>query len=263
MEISKTSKTFIKELAEFIALEHDEIVTPLERIIESEDITVFYDDYGNAFDGVIVYDSEFYIHINTRRGNRIDTARGRFTLAHELGHFFLENHRHGLQRGILEPHPSKNNEAKHQKIEREADYFASCLLMPEKRFSKDCFKQKFQFSIIEELAKKYNVSLTACAIRFSDIGNHPIMIIYCEENRVRWKWNSKDFPFKYLAVSDSKIPPDTLVGDYFSTGKGERGIEESIAENWFNCYREEDNDRVIYEYCIPHKNKALCIIWED
>ena len=84
MEISNTSKTFIKDLAEFIALEYDEIITPLERIIESEDVAVFYDDYGNAFDGIIVYDSEFYIHINTKRGNRIETPRGRFTLAHEL-----------------------------------------------------------------------------------------------------------------------------------------------------------------------------------
>lgn len=263
MEISNTSKAFIKGLAEFIALEHDEIITPLDKVIESENLSVFYDDYGDAFDGVIVYDSVFYIHINTKRGNRPDTARGRFTLAHELGHYFIDSHRNGLQRGLLEPHPSKNNEAKHQKIEREADFFASCLLMPEQRFSKDCFKRKFQFSIIEELSKKYNVSLTSCAIRFADIGNHPIMIVYCENNKVKWKWNSKDFPFKYLAVNNSQIPPNTLVGDYFSTGKGERNVEESIAENWFNCYREEDNERVIYEYFIPHQNKALCIIWED
>ena len=44
MEINNTSRTFIKELAEFIALEHDEIITPLERIIESEDVAVFHDD---------------------------------------------------------------------------------------------------------------------------------------------------------------------------------------------------------------------------
>ena len=263
MEISNTSKTFIKELAEFIALEHDEIITPLERIIESEDVAVFHDDYGNAFDGIIVYDSEFYIHINTKRGNRIDTARGRFTLAHELGHYFIDNHRNGLQRGLLEPHPSKNNEAKNQKIEREADYFASCLLMPEKRFSKDCFNKKFQFSIIEELAKKYHVSLIACAIRFADIGNHPIMIVYCENNEVKWNWNSNDFPFKYLAEKNKKIPKDTLVGEYFKTGNGDRKTEQLWAGDWFNCYRHEDENRKIYEHFIPHKNKALCLIWED
>ena len=57
------------------------------------------------------------------------------------------------------------------------------------------------------------------------------MIVYCEDNKIRWKWNSKDFPFKYLATNNNEIPQDTLVGDYFSTSKGERGVEESIAEN--------------------------------
>jgi Zn-dependent peptidase ImmA (M78 family) len=263
MEISNTSKTFIKELAEFIALEYDEIITPLERIIESEGVIVFYDDYGNAFDGIIVYDSLFYIHINTKSGNRADSARGRFTLAHELGHYFIDNHRNGLQRGLLEPHPSKNNEDKHQKIEREADYFASCLLMPEERFSKDCLRRKFSFSIIEELAEKYHVSLTACAIRFSDIGNHPIMIVYCEDNEVKWNWNSNDFPFKKIAKDGKRVPEDTLVGEYFKTGKGFKRTEQLLAGDWFNCYNYTDEGKRIYEHFIPHKNKVLSVIWED
>lgn len=263
MEISNTSKNFIKELAEFIALEYDEIITPLEKIIENESLSVFYDDYGNAFDGIIIYDSEFYIHINTKRGNKIDTPRGRFTLAHELGHYFIDNHRNGLQRGLLEPHPSKNNEEKHQKIEREADYFASCLLMPEERFRKDCLKRKFNFTIIEELAEKYQVSLTACAIRFADIGNHPIMIVYCEDNEVKWNWSSNDFPFKKIAKDDKRVPEDTLVGEYFKTRFGKRRTEQLWVGDWFNCYNQEDESKKIYEHFIPHRNKALCVIWED
>lgn len=263
MKISNTSRTFIKELAEFIALEYDETITPLEKIRENEGLSVFYDDYGNAFDGIIIYDSEFYIHINTKRGNRVNSTRGRFTLAHELGHYFIDNHRNGLQRGLLEPHPSKNNEEKHQKIEREADYFASCLLMPEERFRKDCLKRKFNFTIIEDLAEKYHVSLTACAIRFADIGNHPIMIVYCEDNEVKWNWNSNDFPFKKIAKDGKGVPEDTLVGEYFKTGIGKRRTEQLWAGDWFNCYNHEDESKKIYEHFIPHRNKALCVIWED
>lgn len=263
MEVSNTSKIFIKELAEFIALEYDEIVTPLEEIINSENINVFYDNYGTDFDGMIIFDKLFYIHINTHRGNKPKTTRGRFTLAHELGHYFIDNHREGLQKGLLEPHPSKNNEAKHQKIEREADYFASCLLMPEQRFSKDCFKRKFQFKIIEELSEKYQVSLTACAIRFADIGNHPIMIVYCENNKIKWKWNSNDFPFKYLAEQNSTIPEHSLAGSYFRTKSGTRKTEQIWAGDWFKCYNETDDTRPFFEHFIPHKNKSLSIIWED
>jgi len=264
MEINNTSKISIKELAEFLALEYEDIITPLDKIIESEELPVFYDDYGDSFDGVTFFDnSNFYIHINTQRGNKIGSTRCRFTLAHELGHYFIDNHRIGLQKGILKPHPSKNYIQKHKRIEREADYFSSCLLMPEERFSKDCLGRKFHFSVIEKLAKKYNVSITACAIRFADIGNHPIMIIYCEDNKIVWKWNSKDFPYKYLAEKNSIIPKETLAGNYFKTGKGDKRTEDLIAGDWYKCYNYEDELNRIYEHVIPYRNKVLSIIWED
>ena len=151
--INKTPKTLIKELAEFVALEHSSIVVPLHEIAAEEKVPIFYDNYENAFDGLLIHDREFYIHLNTARGNKEDTPRGRFTLAHELGHYFIDNHRVGLKSGLLHPHGSMNHRGSHQKIEREADYFASCLLMPGVRFSRDCQGRKFQFSIIEELAE--------------------------------------------------------------------------------------------------------------
>lgn len=48
--------------------------TDREAIIEEEMIKVLYDDYGsNSFDGLTMFEpstDEFYIHINTARGNR-------------------------------------------------------------------------------------------------------------------------------------------------------------------------------------------------
>lgn len=262
-QICKTPEVRIKELAEFVSLEYDSIVTPLHEIAAAENIPIFYDNYENAFDGLLIHDNGFYIHLNMARGNREKTPRGRFTLAHELGHYFIDNHRIGLKRGLLHPHGSINHRSAHQKIEKEADYFASCLLMPEERFLKDCLTRKFSFTIIEELAQKYMVSLTACAIRFADIGNHPILIVYCENNRIVWKWRSRDFPYWYLADKNGVIPEDTLVGEYFKTGEGQKRTEQIWAADWFECYRYEDEDNRIYEHFIPHNNKALSIIWED
>ncbi|WP_461632422.1 ImmA/IrrE family metallo-endopeptidase [Labilibaculum euxinus] len=264
MEINNTSKVLIKELAEFIALEYDEIPTPLEKIIDSEDLKLFYDDYEDAFDGTLIYDNGYFIHLNTKKGNRPNTQRGRFTLAHELGHYFIDDHRIGLRNGLLKPHPSKNNTNSHQKIEREADYFASCLLMPEARFNNDCegFKH-FDFSLIENLSKIYNVSITACAIRFADIGTHPIMIVYCEDNKIIWKWNSNDFPYRYLAEQNSKIPIDSLVGQYFNLNTGIKRTEKLWAIDWFDGISNEDLNNTIFEHIIPYRNKALSVIWAD
>ena len=84
------NRNHIKDLSERIALEYSEYVTPLDKIIEDEGLSVFYDSYGrDTFDGMTIYDNgKFYIHINTDLGNKHNSPRGRFTLAHELGHIF-------------------------------------------------------------------------------------------------------------------------------------------------------------------------------
>ncbi|AWM14657.1 hypothetical protein DI487_12860 [Flavobacterium sediminis] len=263
--IQNNSKSKIRKLAESIALKYNEKITPLEKIVEAEDLEVFYDDYDKGtFDGMTVYDDEnFYIHINTANGNRIDSARGRFTLAHELGHYIIDSHRIGLKLGLLEPHPSRTNQKQFNEIEREADYFASCLLMPEERFKKDFFRKKFSFELIDSLSKEYGVSITACAFRFAQIGSHPIMIIYAENGAIKWTYSSDDFPFKYL-LNNQKISDSFVMGEYFKNTATEISKTAQIrAIDCFNYVKAEDSNKKFYEHCITHKNSALSIIWED
>lgn len=260
--IKNSSLIVIKHLAESIALDFSNMITPLDLILAEEELDLFYDSYGDSFDGMTIYDdSQFFIHINTFRGNRPNTPRSRFTIAHELGHYFIDNHRIGLKKGLLSPHPSKNNENTHFKIEREADYFASCLLMPEERFKKHIQRKKFEFSIIKSLSEHFQTSITATAIRFADIGNHPIMIVFGEKGKIKWRWNSEDFPFKYL-LYDDKIPENSVMGEYFTNGRLPNETEEVWPIDWFNFVNEDDEHRKFKEHCIPHKYLALSIIWE-
>lgn len=263
--IQYSSKLKIQKLAESIALSFDEKITPLEKIIEAEELKVCYDDYEKGtFDGMTIYENEnFCIHINTANGNTIDSARGRFTLAHELGHYIIDSHRIALKLGFLEPFPSKTNQKQHNEIEREADYFASCLLMPEERFKADVFRKKFNFDLIDFLRKEYNVSITACAFRFAQIGNCPIMIVYAENGLIKWIYCSEDFPYKYLLNND-KISDSFVMGEYFKNVKTEVSKTEQIwAINCFDYVRSEDSNKKFYEHCITYKNSALSIIWED
>ncbi len=260
--IKNSSLLDIKYLAESIALEFPDTITPLDQIITEEGLDLFYDSYGDSFDGMTIYDdSKFFIHINTHRGNRANTLRSRFTIAHELGHYFINNHRIGLKKGLLSPHPSKNNENSHFKIEREADYFASCLLMPEERFKKFLQRKKFDFSIIESLSSHFQTSITATSLRFVNIGNHPIMVIYGESGIIKWKRYSEDFPFKYLLYTD-KIPENSIMGEYFYENKKPLKTDEVWAIDWFNYVNENSLHRKFKEHCIAHKNLALSIIWE-
>ena len=255
----------IKDLAETIALEYQEKTTPLDKILDEEGLAVFYDSYGkNTFDGMTFYDNgKFFIHLNTDLGNRPDSSRGRFTLAHELGHYYIDSHRLGLKKGLLKPHPSKTNQKQHNQIEREADFFASCLLMPQERFSKDFNGQKFSIELIDLLKDKYNVSRTACAFRFADVGNHDIMIIYAENGKIRWKYCSDRFPYKYL-LYEKNVAPNSVMGEYFEHIVDNVFKKEKIwAVDIFNYVKEDDIQRKFFEHCITYKGKALSIIWEE
>lgn len=261
--IKNSSLQSIKHLAESIALEYDAVITPIEKIIQDEELHIYYDTYGDTFDGMTIYEqSGFYIHVNTFRGNRKDTTRARFTIAHELGHYFINNHRIGLMKGHLTPHISRNNEESHSKIEREADYFASCLLMPEERFKKFVQRKKFDFALLKATANYFDTSITATAIRFATIGNHPLMIVFGEKNMIQWKWASEDFPYQYLLYTN-QVPENSVMGEYFSDGKKITETEEVWAVDWFNYVKDNDVNIKFLEHCIPHKNLALSIIWES
>jgi len=262
----KSSSPKVKRLAEYIALQYDEKITPLEKILIDEELDVFYDNYERGtFDGMTMFDNEkFYIHLNIDRQNFPRSDRGRFTLAHELGHYFIDSHRIGLKSGVLKPHPSLANQNQYNAIEREADYFASCLLMPESRFRKDTENKKFSFEVIDFLRTEYKVSCTACALRFADIGDHPIMVVYAESNIIKWFHSSDDFPFKWL-INDKIVPRKTVMGEYFYQNKTD-DINKTVtvwAIDWFNQGKDEDSRRKFYEYCLKHEKSALSVIWED
>jgi Zn-dependent peptidase ImmA (M78 family) len=264
MIVNKNSHK-IKQLAEYMALQYDEKITPLEKIILDEKLRVFYDCYENAFDGMTIYDNgNFYIHLNIDRGNQNNSGKGRFTLAHELGHYFIDAHRIGLKKGLLGAHPSETNKAQYTTIEREADYFASCLLMPEARFCKDIAGKKFNAGIIDLLKTEYRVSRTACALRFADIGNYPLLVVYAENNTIKWSYSSEDFPFKWL-INDNIVPRNTVMGDYFNNNHIEElfKTEQVWAIDCFKNVKDEDQQRKFYEHCITHKNSALSLFWED
>lgn len=257
---------------------HYNVPVPLSTIAESEDIKVFYDDYGKStFDGLTWFEpstDDFYIHLNTNlfKRNFPKTTKGRFTLAHELGHYFIPYHRKGLMNGSLKPHGSISylvNQAA-WKIEREADAFASMLLMPYESVRAFIKRKPFSFELIEELALTYNVSKSAAALRYVDIGDTPIMVVYAVNGKIRWTSHRDDFPFwrlKYGSGKGNKVPEYTVMGTFFyDKDDSDCNSEETIfAKDCFDTPREEDNNREFYEWCIPYSrgNSALSIIWEQ
>lgn len=91
--------------------------------------------------------------------DRESGARARFDVAHELGHLVL--HR-WIEAEELE-HPKTL-----KLIEREADRFASALLLPRKSFPNDVYSARLDAFV--ELKKRWKVSIQAMIYRCSDLG---------------------------------------------------------------------------------------------
>lgn len=269
-DILESRKRELSELAEFIADEYfvDTFVCP-NKLAKIYGISYTFEDYGNAFDGLLEHRSgKFHIYLNSQNAKHIYQPRVRFTLAHELGHYLIDEHRNALKSGLTPSHPSFTNFSSDNEVELEADFFASSLLIPKSRLLKDVFKRKFSFNLIEELATKYQTSITATLIKFASIGNHPIMIVCSIDKKIKWFKYSNDFPFKYIdALPGFKVPVNTSAGQYFYVNgiKSEDEFEIIAAEDWFRLYNDNDYGRKFYESCIySDRNKfVLSVIWED
>jgi Zn-dependent peptidase ImmA (M78 family) len=141
--LSDNQKLSLSTLAEEISNYYfpEGIIYP-EKIAADSGITFSYGNYGDAFDGLIeCLSHEFHIYVNIDRLVHSQTTRARFTFAHELGHYFIDHHRNALKIGRSPSHCSKTGFVSRNLAEREADFFASCLLLPETRFKMHCHKR--------------------------------------------------------------------------------------------------------------------------
>ncbi|HEX5152800.1 MAG TPA: ImmA/IrrE family metallo-endopeptidase [Parafilimonas sp.] len=241
--------------------------TDLLLICKDEGISLILDNYQHYFDGMLVWDgSRFMIHLNTGRGNNIGNKRGRFTIAHELGHYFINSHREGIKSGNIPMHASSNSLAHSDKIESEADYFAANLLMPTEKLRALTARRKFSLEIIKEVSEEFDVSITSALLRFANVGTHSIMVVFSEGNVVKWSVRSDDFP---KLVNKFKIsgplPPTSVAGESFLKSNAQyTGIEQVDLEDWF-VYKGWEPLGRLYEQCFYSDlyNYVISLLWFD
>jgi len=262
-----TRKRVLSNLAEQTANLYFPNTSILPEVIAADNgISFSYGYYGDCFDGLIEQlDRDFHIYINLERVKSQNSTRGRFTFGHELGHFFIDEHRLALSAGRTPSHPSTTDFSSRNLVEMEADYFACSLLMPAARFRADCHGQKMSLNLLHALAANYHVSIPATLLRYANIGNHPIVVICSQNSRVLWHWKSEDFEFRYLKGTNGGIPAATATGEYFSKKKKYTSPEKIYAEDWFDYVKYERNSCALNEQCIYYDriNMAFTIIWRD
>jgi Zn-dependent peptidase ImmA (M78 family) len=240
-EVSAERLDEIGELAELVADEHfpsgriDPVV-----IAESQGITYNYGNYWDCFDGLLEQKcGRFHIYCNLDRVGTPSAGRARFTLAHELGHYFIDEHRNALAAGLAPSHPSFAEYESSLLVEREADHFASNLLMPESRFRKASRSKAAGFASILHLADQFGTSITSTALRYVKLDLVPCALFKWHRDEVQWKWLSTEaFRARLKApVSNlSQLPKDSATAQILrqSASSKERWVEVgSTVSSWF------------------------------
>jgi hypothetical protein len=231
-----------------------------EPILEDCAITISYGRYREAFDGMLEHRNQrFHIYCNLDRVEWQDSARARFTVAHELGHYFIDEHRIALSSGRTPAHPSKCEYESTLTVEREADHFASHLLMPTAPFNKMARSHKPGLSGILAIAERFGTSVTSAATRYAKEETVPCVVMkWGPDGAFQWRWISTEtfrVRLRTTFTDRGKLPADcptrrALSGErvpklgYFEAG--------TTAAAWFRFVNDHDYRNVIFmEQAIP------------
>lgn len=267
MRISDERLIEIEELAEAVSRTQKTFPINLEKIARENDLKFKYKDDPRDWDGYLVYQhNTFFIFINLRWEKSINGGRTRFTFAHEIGHYFIDEHRNSmLQNKSI--HSSKSNFNTVHPIEQEANHFASNLLMPKDEFYNIINKREFSIDLIKELTVFFQTSLFATFYRYFKLKIYPLFIIPVTDGIIGKIKHPKDWNYGYDKMEGHKVPFGSI---YHELIKGEEIDEVDINyELWFSYKKDFDNDgdegeSVLIEYCIQTgQNSYWIIIWES
>lgn len=187
--------------------------------------------------GIIFNDEDVGIFYATNINN---PGFQRFTVGHELGHYFLEGHPEEiLKTGPL--HASKAGFSQGDKaIEIEADHFSSGLLLPRQLVHRALGDGQIGLEGIEELSELSECSLTACAIRAAECSPYPMAVVMSRKNQICYGFLSDGFkqlkPRAFPRKGD--LLPDSTTRHFNSEKTNIEGAKRRTGEttlaDWFD-----------------------------
>lgn len=183
-----------RQLGEKTAQDHGFDVLPIDpfKIARDEEIAVeAKPPEKDGMSGCIVFNNDGVGIIYST--NIRNEGFQNFTVAHELGHYFIDGHPEIILKSGT-THVSRAGFSQgDSSIEIEADHFASGLLMPTHLVKKELLGSPVGLEAIKSLASVSKSSLTAAAIRTSECASYPMAIVVSKKQNVRYAFMSDAF----------------------------------------------------------------------
>ena len=172
--------------------------------------------------------------------------RLRFSIAHELGHFYIDEHREALLRG--ETHSSEPGFRSKNPKELQADEFAAALLIPA-RFLEPTIDNRGFMSLdeIRDVSGKCETSLYATTIRYVKMASEACLVVLAKSGDIKSCFCSDEARYaRFGKIQVSRLPTASPGHDLAKqSGSTEIRERKHIASAWFA--REEDI--TIWENC--------------
>ena len=153
-------------------------------------------------------------------------GRSNFTVAHEFGHYVL----HRKLQEAFQCSQSATLGITGARIEREADQFASYLLMPIDDYTQQVRGRRITLDLLGECADRYGVSLTAAILKWLEFTDQPAVAVMGREGMLHW-WKASGSAKKYTVGTlqeGMELPSDSLAvspGQVLSTADYRSGVE--------------------------------------
>ena len=240
------------------------------KIIEAEpDIYAEGADLQDAFDGRLKYvGPRFLLTFNTKYNRWHHSGehhpKVRFTIGHELGHYFLDEHREYLLQGG-EAHLCFTEFQSAPYVEQQADCFSAGLLMPTELLS-PLINQETEpnFQIIKETAHKFDVSITSMVVRWAQLSDFPCAAIAVSSKGIDWGWVSEGFKrIKGYRVRRNKAIISEDARKFMQQDKSflhyREGLGLGMEHQWIEFDITDINVREFYAI-IPYMRRMLVFI---
>jgi hypothetical protein len=233
----------IEDTASEVLVDLDAYRLPVnpKSIARQEGILLAPGFYGGCFDGRIEYRPliKTFLIYYAQEGPRRTVGRVNFSLGHELGHYYLKEHRDYLRTGFW--HGSHSEFVSDNRLEREADWFSAALLMPAELFRREVgrFRQRVcTLRDLKILAERLEVSLTSAAIRYCECDIEASSVILSRGGKVIYhvpSWEMRRMGFGCMSRG-TRIPLQSVTARMLSDKDGSSDIveDEIYAGTWYN-----------------------------
>jgi hypothetical protein len=193
--------------------------------------------------------------ILVRSGIR-EVSRKRFTIAHEIGHYIL----HGDQQNSCSPRVIEGWKEGQPLPEREADTFASELLLPTADVTQHVNRRWPAMQVVSDIADHYGASMMAAGRKFCDVASQPCALVWSSQRVIRWFHPSPSF-VNYIEPGAS-LGFDSLALAAYEGRTLTDQMEEVPAEAWIKSSWLKEG-AVVSEQSIfmPSYEGCLSLIW--